>query len=86
MELIGCTIEEFWNHLEKHFKPGMTWENYGKAGWEMDHIIPCANFDLIVPEQQKQCFHYTNLQPLWVHENMSKGKKIVSRDITSLKT
>ena len=85
MELIGCTIEELWHHLEKQFKSGMTWDNYGKAGWEVDHIVPCANFDLSVPEQQKKCFHYTNLQPLWAFDNMSKGKKIISGDITSPK-
>jgi hypothetical protein len=74
-ELLGCTIQEAREHLEKQFKEGMTWENHGKYGWHIDHIIPCASFDLTDPEQQKKCFHYTNLQPLWAKENISKGCK-----------
>ena len=76
IEFLGCSIQEARKHLEKQFKNGMTWENHGNNGWHIDHIIPCASFDLTDPEQQKKCFHYTNLQPLWAHENMSKGAKI----------
>jgi len=75
-ELLGCTIEQLWIHLEKSFKPGMTKENYGK--WHVDHIRPCASFDLTKPEEQAKCFHYTNLQALWAHENLSKGDKFVT--------
>ena len=75
-ELIGCDYETVRLHLEKQFKEGMTWENHGLYGWHIDHIIPCASFDLTDPEQQKKCFHYTNLQPLWAKENISKGAKI----------
>ncbi len=64
-------------HLEKQFKEGMTWENHGLYGWHIDHIIPCASFDLTDLEQQKKCFHYTNLQPLWAKENLIKGVKIL---------
>jgi len=80
IELLGCTIQEAKEHLEKQFKEGMTWENHGINGWHIDHIIPCASFDLTDPEQQKKCFHYTNLQPLWAKENMSKGSKILPQD------
>ena len=73
LSLIGCTIEELKAHLEKQFKPGMSWVNHSVKGWHIDHIRPCASFDLTDPEQQKQCFHYTNLQPLWAGENYSKG-------------
>ena len=75
-ELIGCTVQEAREHLEKQFKKGMAWDNHGFKGWHIDHIMPCSSFDLTDPEQQKKCFHYTNLQPLWAHENMSKGSKI----------
>jgi hypothetical protein len=75
LELLGCIPEELWTHLESKFKPGMTWENYGFKGWHVDHIRPCASFDLTDPEQQRQCFHYTNLQPLWAKENLSKGPR-----------
>ena len=74
MELIGCTIEELWTHLESKFTEGMIRENYGK--WHVDHIIPCASFDLTKPEQQAKCFHYTNLQPLWALDNIKKGKSV----------
>jgi hypothetical protein len=62
--------------LQSKFKEVITWENHGKYAGHIDHIIPCASFDLTDPEQQKKCFHYTNLQPLWAHENLSKGAKI----------
>lgn len=55
----------------------MTWANYGKSGWHIDHIKPCASFDLSDPDQQKACFHYSNLQPLWAFDNLSKGAKLV---------
>ena len=75
LKLLGCTINELKTHLEKRFKKGMTWENYGKRGWHIDHIIPCASFNLIDMKQREECFHYMNLQPLWWWENLSKGKK-----------
>jgi hypothetical protein len=78
LKLLGCSIEHARKHLESQFKEGMTWENYGKYGWHIDHIIPCASFDLTDPEQQKKCFNYKNLQPLWWQENLSKGSKILN--------
>lgn len=75
MDLIGCNIKFLRNHLEKQFKKGMSWSNYGK--WHLDHIKPCAIFDLRKPEEQRKCFHYTNLQPLWAEENMAKHDKIL---------
>ena len=77
LELLGCTVEELRAHLEAQFKPGMTWENQGRYGWHIDHIKPCASFDLTDLEQQRACFHYTNLQPLWAAENLSKGAKLL---------
>ena len=73
--LIGCTIEDLRRHLEAQFADGMNWSNYGRTGWHIDHIRPCASFDLSDPEQQRQCFHYTNLQPLWAADNIRKGAK-----------
>jgi hypothetical protein len=74
-ELLGCTFEEVRNHLESLFKDGMTWENHGLYGWHIDHRRPCASFDLTKEDQQRECFHYTNLQPLWATENLSKSDK-----------
>lgn len=62
-------------HLENLFKPGMSWANHGKV-WHIDHIIPCAEFDLTDPRQVEQCFGLHNLQPLWARENIQKGKKL----------
>jgi hypothetical protein len=73
-ELLGCTVEEFKKYIECKFKPGMSWENRHLI--HIDHIIPCSSFDLTKPEEQAKCFHYTNLQPLWASENLSKGNRI----------
>lgn len=74
VDLIGCTMNHLMNHLESQFKPGMSWDSGGSI--HIDHIIPCSSFDLTDPEQQKRCFHYTNLQPLWAFDNQSKGNKV----------
>ena len=73
--LIGCTITELCQHLEAQFTDGMNWDNYGRNGWHIDHIRPCASFNLTDPYQQRQCFHYSNLQPLWEADNIRKGAK-----------
>ena len=73
MLLVGCSIKELKAHLEKQFKPNMTWNNYGQ--WHIDHIKPCSKFNLLDPAAQLQCFHFTNLQPLWAVENLSKGNR-----------
>lgn len=71
-ELIGCTTAFLRGHLEKQFKPGMSWANQGSY-WHLDHIRPCASFDLTDPAQQRTCFHFSNLQPLTAWENLTKG-------------
>ena len=70
-ELCGCSWEELKLHLESQFVDGMSWDNQGE--WHVDHIRPCASFDLSDLEQLKSCFHYTNLQPLWAEDNIRKG-------------
>lgn len=75
INLVGCSLDKLKNYLESKFKEGMTWENHNMYGWHIDHIRPCKSFDLTDPEQQKECFHYTNLQPLWWWENLSKNDK-----------
>ena len=74
-KLLGCNLQEFKLYIESLWQKGMNWNNYGKFGWHLDHIIPCANFDLTNPEQQKKCFHYSNIQPLWAKDNWSKGAR-----------
>jgi hypothetical protein len=75
MTMLGCDVITFKKYLESQFKEGMNWNNYGRKGWHIDHIRPCSNFDLSNLEQQKQCFHYTNLQPLWWKDNLIKSSK-----------
>lgn len=74
IELIGCDIQFYKQYLEQQFQSDMTWENHGVV-WEIDHIKPCASFDLIHSNQQKECFHYSNTQPLYYSDNRSKGDK-----------
>ena len=75
MDLVGCCLESLKTHMSKQFRTGMTWENNTLKGWHIDHIVPCASFNLTNIEEQKKCFHYTNLQPLWWLDNIQKGKK-----------
>jgi hypothetical protein len=76
MQLVGCTIDELRDHLESQFTDGMTWDNMGRGGWHIDHIIPCSFFDLTKPSHQKLCFNYQNLQPLWEKDNIIKADNI----------
>jgi len=73
LTLIDCTPAELKKHLESQFDSKMSWNNYGVHGWHVDHRKPCDAFDLSDPDEQIQCFHYTNLQPMWGPENCSKN-------------
>jgi len=74
---LGCSIEELKYYLESLFQPGMSWDNYGFYGWHIDHKIPLASFDLSDEQQRLKACHYTNLQPLWAKDNLSKADKIL---------
>lgn len=74
IELLGCSTLQLKAHLENQFRPGMTWENHGPV-WHIDHRRPCASFDFSDPAQQRECFHFTNLQPLFAAENIAKGPR-----------
>lgn len=75
-ELIGCSIEELKAHLESQFEPWMTWENYGRYGWHVDHIIPISHYDLNDPQQLKDACNYKNLKPMHWRANIIKRDKI----------
>jgi hypothetical protein len=77
LELIGCSAEELKVHLESQFQPGMTWENYGRTGWQVDHIYPLSKALKESEEKFNKMCHYTNLQPLWSVDNSRKKDKIV---------
>lgn len=78
LDLLGCSIDELKAHLEMQFEPGMTWDNLGKGEgkWQIDHIIPCSYFDLTKEENQRICFNYRNLQPLWAKDNLEKSNSV----------
>ena len=73
MNLLGCEMPFFKEYIESKFVDGMNWDRISEI--HLDHIKPCASFDLTNPDEQKKCFHYTNVQPLWYEDNLSKGAK-----------
>lgn len=77
--LLGCNIQFLKKYLEKQFTNDMSWSNYGKK-WHIDHIIPCASWDLSIPEQQFMCFNYRNLRPLDGIENIKKKDKFIPEE------
>lgn len=76
IDFLGCPLEDFKTYLESKFEPGMTWENYGPKGWHIDHVLPLSAFDLTNPEELKSACRFTNLQPLWWQNNLSKSNKV----------
>jgi len=76
-ELLGCPLSRAYEHFLSTFTEGMTEEIFLTTNRiHIDHIRPCASFDLTDIEQQKQCFHYTNLQALWAEDNLTKNDKM----------
>lgn len=69
---------QFRQHMESLFQPGMSWENYGKNGWHIDHIMPVSSFDLTNLQEVKRASHFSNLQPLWAADNQRKSNKIIT--------
>jgi hypothetical protein len=76
-EYLGCTIEFFMGYIQDKFTKGMTWDNWGRGAnkWHVDHIIPCANFNMYDDIEVRKCFHYTNQQPMWEPDNLRKNSK-----------
>lgn len=73
LDFIGCSRFELMRHLERQFKPGMAWNNYGSE-WHVDHERPCYTFDFSQHGDARICFHFSNLRPLWATENLRRGK------------
>lgn len=76
--LLGCSIERFREYFQSLFLPGMSWQHVLSGEIHIDHKKPCRAFDLSKPEQQRACFHFSNLQPLWAFDNLSKKDKIIT--------
>lgn len=85
LRLIGCDIRTAQQHIESQFVKGMNWANHGvgRGKWNIDHITPCAAFDLADPYQQRACFHYRNLRPMWSIANIRKSDTITPRNAQS---
>ena len=77
-EYLGCNIKAFKKHIEQQFTEGMLWENYGER--HIDHEIP-LKYNKPSLEEVVQRLHYTNTQPMWASENMSKDCRYISVDI-----
>lgn len=77
IKLLGCSYQEFKQYIESKFIENMSWEKVLSGEIHIDHIKPVSSFNLFDEQQLKQCFHYTNLQPLWGTDNLSKSCKII---------
>jgi len=73
---LGCSIEEFKIYIESLFIDDMSWDNWSRTGWHIDHIKPLSSFNLSDKEDLLKACHYSNLQPLWCKDNLSKGCKV----------
>ena len=77
-ELLGCNHDALVAHIASLFVDGMTWNNYGKDGWEIDHVVPLNTVDLTNMDDLKKVCHYTNLQPLFVKDNQRKAQHVIN--------
>jgi len=77
-KLVGYTCSELMQHLENKFTKGMSWDNYGRNGWHIDHIKPISSFNIRGKGclDFKKCWDIENLQPLWERHNIQKGNKL----------
>jgi len=75
VEILGYSAQELKEHLESRFQEGMSWDNYGRNGWVIDHVVPVSKFDKDTPMHIVNSLK--NLQPLWEKDNLSKGNKII---------
>ena len=82
IELLGISPQGLKEWIEAQFTEGMTWEN--RSDWQVDHIIPCDAFDLTVDQNQRICFWYKNLQPLWDEDNLQKSNAYTEADKQAL--
>ena len=76
--VVGIKFKAFKEYITSLFIEGMTWNNKGKGGWEIDHIVPLSAFDLTKQDEVNKAMHYTNLRPLWAKDNLSKHANLVT--------
>ena len=73
---LGCSIAAFRLYIENQFEEGMSWDNWGRDGWHLDHVLPLASFDLTNRMEFLEAANWLNYQPLWAADNIAKGAKI----------
>jgi hypothetical protein len=83
-DYVGCDINFFKLWIEQHFDEHMNWSNHGEY-WHYDHIKPCASFDLTDEKQIYECYHWSNLRPLFKSDNLSKSDNIENDTIEDFK-
>lgn len=80
LEYLGINKNEFKEWLEYQFDENMNWDNYGSY-WQIDHVTPCASYDLTSEDNIYKCFNWTNMRPLEKKENNIKNNKIINDEI-----
>jgi len=75
--MVGCNRSHFIFHIKSQFTKGMSLRNYAKV-WELDHIVPCNQYDLSIPEQRQKAFHFSNIRPLRISENRTKSASVIT--------
>jgi len=77
-KILGYSREDLTAHLERLFEPGMSWDNYGRGGWHIDHVVPVSAFNYTEPGHIdfRRCWALDNLQPMWEAQNLSKGASL----------
>jgi hypothetical protein len=78
LRYLGCPFDDFARHIESQFTDGMSWENFGKSGWHVDHIYPLARADFADPVELLAALNWRNCRPLWEAENMIKSDTITA--------
>jgi hypothetical protein len=82
-ELLGCSFDDFIKYIESKWESGMSWDNYGAwvhgepPKWNLDHVRPCASYNLEILSEQRNCFNYKNIRPIWGNENYQKRDTII---------
>ena len=80
-EIVGSSAKYLCEWIESQFTEGMTWDNYGSV-WHVDHVKPCCSFNMLDENDVKRCFHWSNHQPLFKRDNLSKHGKVIPEMIS----
>lgn len=80
LEFLGCTLDFFKAWLTYCFAEGMDFENHGSV-WHIDHTIPCSKFNFSNDGEQRICFHWSNMKPMYAVANISKNNRATLKEI-----